>query len=97
MNIRSMSMGILFPGLMNRKRLVCSLKVGAEYFDYELLVGYVNMRDVKNIEDHYYGDIDSEGKACGIGVIGNKNQSQKHEGTFFNNKIHGICKNSSEV
>ena len=43
------------------------------------------MYEVKGIEDFYYGDIDSEGKACGIGVIGYKNQSQKHEGTFFNN------------
>ena len=30
-DIRTMSTGTLFPGLMNRKRLVCSLKVGAEF------------------------------------------------------------------
>ena len=64
-------------------------------FWLELLLGHVNMRDVKNIEDHYYGDIDSEGRACGIGVIGYKNPRRKHEGTFFNNKIHGFCKNFS--
>ena len=55
------------------------------------------MRDVKNIEDHYYGDIDSDGNACGFGVIGYKNQYQKHIGTFFNNKIHGICKPFSRM
>ena len=55
------------------------------------------MHEVKGIEDFYYGDIDSEGKACGIGVIGYKNQYQKHEGTFFDNKIHGMCKDFSEV
>ena len=50
------------------------------------------MYDVKGIEDFYYGDIDSEGKACGFGVIGYKNKYQKHTGTFFDNKIHGYCK-----
>ena len=39
----------------------------------------------------YEGEVDLEGKACGYGLYGNR-EIYVFEGTFFNGKMHGICK-----
>ena len=43
------------------------------------------------IEYDYEGEVDQDGKACGIGVA---NGTMRYEGTFFNGKAHGICKST---
>ena len=44
------------------------------------------------LEWDYFGELDSNGNACGYGIARYSSfVNLKYEGTFLDNKYHGIC------
>ena len=47
---------------------------------------------------YYYGEMDSEGNACGEGLaINADDKSFKYRGTFINNLPEGVCKSAFPI
>ena len=45
---------------------------------------------IRNKKYSYSGEVDEEDNACGLGVAIKK--GKRIIGTFYDNKLHGICK-----
>ena len=46
----------------------------------------------------YEGEIDKDGKACGVGIVSlAKDPNQCIEGTFYKNKRYGYCESLKQI
>ena len=53
-------------------------------------IGSAKVTDDKGNELDYVGELDMDGKACGNGIATSEDKNFKREGTFFENKFHGL-------
>ena len=52
----------------------------------------MTFKDSEGDKMKYEGEIDKDGKACGVGIVSlAKDPNQCIEGTFYKNKRYGYC------
>ena len=93
LNIQNIYSAIFCLGSMSRESKVCLPNVSIVVRSTILFLA-TKLIEIDSKKQKYEGEIDQEGNACGVGsVVYKRNDTTvKFEGTFFNDKQHGLCK-----